>query len=343
MNNDALLGFGIGIMERGLLPDPVVRHGIRRLCAQRLLQEQARDDVGRFARQMTEGEVAPAPEKANQQHYEVPAEFFGFVLGKHRKYSSCYWDEGCRTLEQAEARALELTCEHAALTDGQDVLELGCGWGSLSLWMAERYRKSRITAVSNSVPQRLHIEAEARRRGLANLRVMTDDMNRFQAPETYDRVVSVEMFEHMRNYQELLRRVRTWLRPGGRLFVHIFCHTRFAYEFETEGEHNWMGRYFFTGGIMPSENLLWHFQDDFRIIGQWRWDGRHYSKTSEAWLRNLDRSRSQVWPILAATYGKGQERRWFQRWRVFFLACAELFGYREGSEWLVCHYLLEAH
>jgi cyclopropane-fatty-acyl-phospholipid synthase len=339
--NDSTLGFGIKLMERGMVPDALVRLGIRRLCADRLKEEAARGDVAEFAAAMARAEVAPVPEKANQQHYEVPAEFFGYVLGRHRKYSSCYWPEGCQTLEEAERRSLELTCEHAGLADGQEVLELGCGWGSLSLWIAENYPASRITALSNSAPQRRHIEREAERRGLDNLCVITDDMNRFAAPGLYDRVVSVEMFEHMRNYAELLRRIRSWLEPDGRLFIHIFCHRRFAYPFETEGEDNWMGRYFFTGGIMPSENLLWHFQDDFRLTGQWRWDGTHYQKTSEAWLENLDRHRGEIWPILTATYGKGEEQRWFQRWRVFFLSCAELFGYRHGSEWQVSHYLME--
>ena len=339
--NEAALGFGIQLVERGAIPDAVVRWGIRRLCAERLTQEELGGDVAAFAADMAESEVAPVPEKANEQHYEVPAEFFALVLGLRRKYSSCFWPDGCTELDEAERHALELTCAHADLTDGQQVLELGCGWGSLSLWMAERYPASRITAVSNSAPQRRYIESEAGRRGLDNLRVITDDMNRFAAPETYDRIVSVEMFEHMGNYGELLRRIRTWLEPGGKLFIHIFCHRRFAYRFEEGGEDNWMGRYFFTGGIMPSQDLLWHFQDHFQLTGEWRWSGEHYQKTSEAWLRNLDRNRRAIWPILTAAYGKGEEQRWFQRWRVFFLACAELFGYRDGSEWLVSHYLME--
>ena len=338
---ESALGLGIKLVERGAVPDALVRWGIRRLCAERLAEEASSADIAAFAESMASAEVAPVPEMANEQHYEVPAEFFARVLGARRKYSSCFWPEGCTGLDEAERHALSITCERAGIQDGQQILELGCGWGSLSLWMAEHYPASRITAVSNSTPQRQFIEREAARRGLENLQVITCDMNAFDAPGMYDRVVSVEMFEHMRNYAELLRRIRAWLKPGGRLFIHIFCHKRYAYRFETEGEHNWMGRHFFTGGIMPSDDLLWHFQQDFQLIGHWRWDGTHYQKTAEAWLHNLDQRRAEIWPVLAAAYGAGEEARWFHRWRVFFLSCAELFGYRRGSEWMVWHYLME--
>ena len=267
------------------------------------------------------GPIAPLPEKANEQHYELPPEFFTAVLGPHRKYSSCFWRTETASLAEAEAAALDITCERADLSDGQDILELGCDWGSLSLWMAERFRNSRITAVSNSAPQRRFIEAEAAARGLTNLRVITADMNEFaSAANRFDRIVSVEMFEHMRNYERLLERIASWLRPSGKLFVHHFCHRQFAYPFETDGDANWMGRHFFTGGLMPSEHLLRHFNRHLTIVGQWRWDGTHYQRTSEAWLANLDARRRDVLPILEATYGRDSSRRWFHRWRMFFLA-----------------------
>jgi cyclopropane-fatty-acyl-phospholipid synthase len=341
-----LVGFAIDCVERGWVPDLATRAAIRRLCSQRLGEcqqsncELEREDLESFLSDMRRGPIAPVPERANEQHYELPASFFGHVLGPHRKYSCCWWPAGVDSLEAAEAASLGETCARAELADGQEILELGCGWGSLSLWMASRYPGSRVTAVSNSRPQREYIESEARRRGIENLQVITADMNRLHFNRSFDRVVSVEMFEHMRNYERLLRRISGWLRPEGRLFVHIFCHRRFAYPFETDGDDNWMGRYFFTGGIMPSDDLLARFSDDLRVERQWRWNGQHYQRTSDAWLHNLDRNRDQVMPILEEAYGRAESHRWFHRWRMFFLAVSELFGYRGGEEWFVGHYLL---
>lgn len=342
----SILAFSLDAVERGLVPDVITRAAIRKLCRKRLkdcvrIHETPEESHTAFLNSMRSGPIARVPEKANEQHYELPPEFFMKVLGPHRKYSSCLWPAEKSTLEQAEEAALEVTCQRAELANGQNILELGCGWGSLSLWMAAKFPGSHITAVSNSAPQRQFIESQAAVRGLSNLEILTADMNHFTAePARFDRVVSVEMFEHMWNYEMLLQRIASWLRPDGRLFVHHFCHRRFLYSFETHGEADWMARYFFTGGIMPCENLLCGFDQHLQIVNQWRWDGKHYQKTSEAWLRNLDAHRGEVLPILRSVYGAEGAVRWFHRWRLFFLAVAELFGYADGNEWFVAHSLL---
>ncbi len=353
MPQDRLITAAIDLVERGLIPDFAIRAGIRSLLKRRLKQEQ-RSDVAEQAEEFAKfldlcrtGSVAVQTDKANEQHYEVPAAFFETVLGSHLKYSCCHFPEigesswRASSLDDAEASALAITCERAGLSDGQDVLELGCGWGSLSLWMAEHYPGSRITAVSNSSSQREFIESRASERGISNLTVLTADMNEFDPQGPFDRVVSIEMFEHMRNYQLLLQRISDWLVPGGQLFVHIFCHARLPYFFETEGASNWMGRYFFSGGTMPSDELLAHFQRDLTLTRRWRWNGKHYEKTCNTWLMRQDAARNQLMPILEATYGEQDAARWFIRWRLFFMACAELFGYRNGNEWWVSHYLFE--
>jgi cyclopropane-fatty-acyl-phospholipid synthase len=333
--------------EQGLVPDVVIRAGIRRLLRQRLAEIAAGDcetaaTAGEdFVAQLRGAPLALVPEKANDQHYEVPAEFFAAVLGPHRKYSSCWWPAGVATLDEAEAAALAATCERAGLADGQDVLELGCGWGSLTLWMATHYPASRITAVSNSHSQRAHIEAEAARRGLGNVRVITQDMNRLALEQRYDRVVSVEMFEHMRNWPELFRRVHGWLRPGGRFFLHVFVHRATPYAFVERDASDWMSRHFFSGGMMPSDDLAVRFQQHLTLVHRWRWDGRHYERTANAWLANMDARRDAVWLILEQTYGREHAMQWWMRWRIFFMACAELFGYDNGQQWWVSHYLFE--
>lgn len=349
----SILQLGIEAVERGIVPDALTRRAIRRMCDQRLRPSRGEHAAAvqqvqaKFVESMRAGPLAPVPHRANEQHYELPPEFFAAVLGTRRKYSCCFWPDESSTLDAAEEAALEITCERAEIRDGQEILELGCGWGSLSLWMAERYPQSRVTAVSNSARQRQFIETAAKGRDLHNLRVITADMNEFAPPDTgqnghrFDRVVSVEMFEHMRNYEQLLARVATWLQPGGKLFVHIFCHRDLAYPFETEGAANWMGRLFFTGGIMPSADLLQHFNRALTVTRQWSWGGQHYQKTAEAWLENLDARRRVVLPILESTYGAADAQRWLNRWRMFFLAVSELFGFAGGDEWFVSHYLLE--
>jgi len=333
----------LGAADRGWIPDALIRAGIRRLCAERLAEEEAKGpgEVEAFVERSRREPVAPVPEKANEQHYELPPEFFEIVLGARGKYSCCWWEDGARNLDEAEEHALAITCERARIADDQDILELGCGWGALTLWMAERYPNARITAVSNSAAQRRWIEAKAGVAGLRNVRVLTRDMNDFQIDETFDRVVSLEMFEHMRNHEELLRRVAGWLRPDGSLFVHIFCHRRFAYEYETGSATNWLGQHFFTGGVMPSYDLLARHNRDLRVAEDWYWNGRNYEKTAEAWLRNLDARRDDVLAVMRDVYGPRDARMWLNRWRIFFLACAGLWGYAGGEEWGVGHYRIE--
>ena len=332
-------------VERGWVPDTLVRRGIRSLCQQRLKEIATPDGqlsarVDDFARQMSTAPVAPLSYKANEQHYEVPAAFFEKVLGSHLKYSCAYWDDGA-SLDDAEAHALASTCQHADLHDGQHVLELGCGWGSLTLWMARHYPNSRITAVSNSSSQRAFIEAQACCEGLKNVQIITADMNHFSIDQRFDRLVSVEMFEHLRNYGSIFGRLSEWLVPGGRFFMHIFCHRTTPYTFEQHDDSDWMSRHFFTGGMMPSVDLPLRFQKSLEIAQCWNWSGIHYQKTAEAWLMKLDKERDAIKSLFADVYGVHQADLWLNRWRVFFMACAELFGLHGGREWLVCHYLFD--
>ncbi len=335
----------IDLCERGLVPDALTRYGIRRLSAQRLADEGAGDLAAADRRfrelldELRQSPIAIETAAANEQHYELPTRFFELCLGKRLKYSSCFYATGSESLDAAEEAMLALYCERAELADGQRILELGCGWGSLTLWMAQRYPNARITGVSNSRTQREHILAQAAQRGLANVEIITCDVNRLELPAgAFDRAVSIEMFEHMRNYQHLLGNIAGWLVPGGKLFVHIFCHRSLMYPFETQGDDNWMGRYFFTGGLMPSADTLLHFQRDLSIEQRWLLPGTHYERTANHWLENQDRNRAEVMSVLTAAYGAAEAARWNQRWRMFWMACAELFGYADGNEWLVAHY-----
>lgn len=331
--------------EAGLVPDSVIRTGIRRLLDRKLKEIKAGDvehaaaTLRDFVAMMDEAPIALVPDIANEQHYEVPAEFFQLALGQHRKYSCCHWGGDVANLGEAEAAALELTVRRAGIEDGMNVLDLGCGWGSVSLWVAEHFPGGQVTSVSNSKSQRDFIMALARQRGIENLNVIVCDMNDFEAPARYDRIVSVEMFEHMRNYRELFRRVSSWLEDDGKFFMHIFTHRSTPYEFIDKGPGDWMSRHFFSGGIMPSAELPLQFPEHLQIATQWRWNGNHYAKTCRAWLENSDARKSEILPVLAATYGDADAERWFMRWRMFFMACEELFRANDGNEWFVSHYL----
>jgi cyclopropane-fatty-acyl-phospholipid synthase len=331
-------------MERGWIPDALIRYGIRQVLKNRLSSlpldnpKASERYLADFIETITQAPVAVLPEKANEQHYEVPEAFFGLVLGALRKYSCCLWPETGGTLDQAEVDALSMTCERAGLADGEAILELGCGWGSLSLWMAEHYPASRITAVSNSHTQREYITQKALALGLTNLEVITCDMNVFDIDQHFDRIVSVEMFEHMQNWPTLFTRVANWLKPEGSFFMHVFCHKQLPYLFNSTDAQDWMGRYFFSGGMMPSYDLPLHFQTHLTLAERWSWNGQHYQKTANAWLDKMDDHKSLIWPILVDTYGSESASLWWMRWRVFFMACAELWGFRDGTEWWVGHY-----
>ncbi len=337
----SFLASAITAVERAPLPDIVTRVGVDILVgrARRRLARESRDEEQRFVEAMTDHPIAEHADDANAQHYEVPAEFFAYVLGPRRKYSCCLYDEPGLTLAEAEARALAETVAHADLADGQRILELGCGWGSLSLYMAEKFPKARILSVSNSRGQRACIEAEAARRGLVNLKLVTADMNHFQTDETFDRIVSVEMFEHMSNWRALLERARAWLDSDGRMFIHIFTHKQQPYRFDHADKTDWIAQHFFTGGIMPSHGLIGRFPDLFAIEREWRWNGRHYERTAMDWLANFDRHSDEVDDILRRVYGV-DANLWRRRWRLFFLATAGLFGHANGEEWGVSHYRL---
>ena len=330
----------IKLAECGFFCDSIIRWGIRKLLAARLvaITNDSIADKEWIAR-LESGSLAVQTEAANSQHYEIPASYFSSVLGIHVKYSSGFWPDTGTSLNESEAIMLQLTCERAELKDGQRILELGCGWGSLSLWMASHYPKSTVVAISNSHSQRAYIESKAQERGLNNLRVVTCDINNYYPEGNFDRVVSIEMFEHVRNHRQLLNLINDWLVPGGKLFTHIFSHCKYTYLFDVKSDSDWMSRYFFTGGIMPSAELLNIASGSLNEEARWTVNGKHYSRTLEAWLKKHDAEIASVDKAFIDCYGKKEAKVWGQRWRIFYMACSELFAYNNGEEWPVMHYL----
>lgn len=344
---DFIVHQSLKIVESGVIPDHAIRAAIRALSKKRLIQEGRYDPEQGAQRYMDvlnmlkKSEIAVETDKANEQHYELPTEFFQAVLGKRLKYSASYFPTKTTTLDEAEELALQLYCERAQLKNGQQVLELGCGWGSLTLWMAENYPRSQITAVSNSATQKKHILRQAELRGLTNVEVLTCDVNILDLDQDkFDRVVSVEMFEHVRNYQRLFEKIQGWLKADGLLWCHIFCHRFLHYPFEVKSDYDWMSKYFFTGGLMPSTSTFLHFQEHLELTQQWQWSGEHYMRTANAWLDNMDNQEVELKPLFKKIYGK-DANIWWQRWRIFFMACAELFGFEQGQEWVIGHFLFK--
>jgi cyclopropane-fatty-acyl-phospholipid synthase len=344
---DFIIQKSLKLVESGLVPDQAIRAAIRALSKKRLIQEGRYDPEQGAQRYMDvlqmlkHSEIAIETDKANEQHYELPTAFFQAVLGKRLKYSACFFPHDRTSLDEAEEFALQIYSDRAQLNDGQHILELGCGWGSFTLWMAERYPNAKITGVSNSATQRQYILAEAEQRGLNNVEIITCDVNVLGLKQgSFDRVVSVEMFEHVRNYQKLFEKIQSWLKVDGLLWCHIFCHRFLHYPFEIQSEYDWMSRYFFTGGLMPASSTFLHFQEHLELSKHWQWSGTHYEKTANAWLENMDRNAEQLKPLFEQVYMQDADA-WWQRWRIFFMACAELFGFEQGQEWVVGHFLFK--
>ena len=342
-----MMELALKLAQNGALPDGLLRFGVRRLARQRMDTlpprngKSSEDHVKAFIDAISTQSIAILTDLANEQHYEVPPRFFELTLGAHLKYSCCEWNAETHSLDEAEALALNTISKRARLSNGLEILELGCGWGSLTLWMAEHYPQSRILAVSNSAPQRAHIEARAKERGLTNIEVRTEDMNTFAPGRQFDRIVSIEMFEHMRNWPKLMDRVSGWLKPEGLFFLHVFTHREAPYLFEVLDASDWMSQYFFSGGMMPSRDLAPRCARSLKYLEQWTVNGSHYEKTSNAWLKNMDAHKENILPILENTYGASEVNLWWHRWRIFFIACAEVFGYAGGKEWPVMHYLFQ--
>ena len=336
----------IELAEQGRLPDSMVRYGIRRLCKKRLKDEfidhpeYQQDRYQKLIEELRTSPIAIETEAANTQHYEVATDFYLASLGKRLKYSCAFYPDTNTTLDQAEEEMLALYSKRAELDNDQRILELGCGWGSLTLWMAEKYPRSKITAISNSSTQKSYIDHLCRESGFDNVTVITADVNNLELESAqFDRVISIEMFEHMRNYRQLFERISNWLTSDGKLFIHIFAHRNVMYPFDVKSEQDWMSKYFFTGGLMPSIDTLLHFQEQLKIESRWLINGQHYQKTCNHWLEKTDKNKERIIDAFKENYTEKEAKLWFHRWRIFYMSCAELFGLDNGRQWLVAHYL----
>ncbi|XP_057959261.1 (S)-coclaurine N-methyltransferase isoform X2 [Malania oleifera] len=342
---EATVRLMLASLERNLLPDAVIRILTRLLLASRLRSgyrpssDLQLSDLLHFSHCLREMPIAIDTDKPKAQHYELPTSFFKLVLGKHLKYSCCYFPDKSSTLEDAEKAMLEVYCKRSRIEDGHTVLDVGCGWGSLTLYIAQNYANCRITGICNSSTQKAHIEEQCQELQLQNVEIIVADISTFKMEASYDRIFSIEMFEHMKNYKDLLKKISEWMKQDGLLFIHHFCHKAFAYHFEDIDEDDWITRYFFTGGTMPSANLLLYFQDDVSVVDHWLVNGRHYQQTSEEWLKRMDQNMASIRSIMESTYGKDSATKWTVYWRTFFIAVAELFGYNNGEEWMVAHFL----
>ncbi|XP_031487321.1 (S)-coclaurine N-methyltransferase-like [Nymphaea colorata] len=337
----------LGALERNLLPDIVIRRLTRLLLSSRLrlgykpTAEQQLSDLLQFVHSLKQMPIAVETEKPKSQHYELPTSFFKLVLGENMKYSSCYFRNNSDTLEEAERAMLDIYCERADIKDGQTILDIGCGWGSFSVHIAQKYSNCRVTGICNSTTQKEFIEERCRNLKLSNVEIIAADISKFEMDMTFDRIISIEMFEHMKNYQELLKKISKWMNDESLLFIHYFCHKAFTYHFEDKNDDDWITRYFFTGGTMPSANLLLYFQDHVSIVNHWLVNGKHYAQTSEEWLKRMDANAAEIKPIMESTYGKDSATKWTVYWRTFFISVAELFGYNNGDEWMVAHFLFK--
>ena len=330
--------FLLSIAEVGLIPDVFIKTAVRFITKKRLNESGIHENKLNVIKSISEGGIAEKTDDANEQHYEVPPEFFKYALGKNLKYSCSFFDK-TDSLDEAEKYMLELYIERADIQEGHDILDLGCGWGSFSLYVAEKYPSVSITAVSNSKDQIAFIQNEAKRRGLFNIKASKMDVNNLDLDNKFDRIVSIEMFEHLRNYKLILNSLNSLLKPDGRLFVHIFCHKELTYFYEIKNNYDWMTKYFFEGGIMPSQDIFKYFDDKLEVINQWDVNGNHYAKTCKAWLNNHYKNKDKILDIFDKHYDK--PKIWFNRWRIFFLSCETFFAINNGKEYFVSHYLLK--